>query len=114
MKIKLSKSQWEKIGNESGWMKKEAGKDLGEIGTISLFVRNIKDAGTPNSLPFHLELNFKDMGGTNIDSNSNLKAIFDVIYKQYKNEIDAAYQEGNKGFGKNIKAGPSAPTPPAV
>jgi hypothetical protein len=25
MKITLSKSQWEKIGNESGWMKKEAG-----------------------------------------------------------------------------------------
>jgi len=104
MKIKLSKSQWEIVGRKTGWMKK-AGKDLGEIGTISLFAKNIKDATTVGSMPIQLELNFKDLGGVVLDSNSSpqIKYILEQLYKIYKQQVDAAYQEGNTGFGKNIK-----------
>jgi len=105
MKVTISKSQWQEMGKTAGWMKKEAGKDLGEIGTISLFARNIKDAATVGSMPIHLELDFKDLGGVVLDSNSSqqIKYVLEQLYKIYKQQVDAVYQEGNTGFGKNIK-----------
>ena len=117
MKIKLSKSQWEQMGKKAGWMTKKAGKDLGQIGTISLFASNIRDAKSVGSLPFALSFSFDQIGDVQLSSNSNfasyMKNVFDQVYAAYKQQIDAAYQEGNTGFGKNLKAAP-APTTPAA
>lgn len=47
MKIKLSKSQWEKIGKKAGWTK-TAMKTIPNVGTISLLVLEKNDARPGN------------------------------------------------------------------
>jgi len=69
MKIKISKSQWEKIGNESGWMKTAQIKDVrleDDLAAHEEAAKKIKEELNPPTLNGKPILNPQDAQGENL------------------------------------------------
>ena len=112
MKITLSKSQWEKIGKETGWMTKESGKRLQRI-TIEIkdeeeLLNKLKDLSLNGGAWVYTILPFSHT--TNFSQYKNPSSVPDYYKDLSRNRIGwkgqvieftkaAQIREQNRGLG---------------